>query len=70
MDIFDKYYSQADASPEDSMNDSYLTVILALKLVFAKSKLNSEDSEKTLESGLKELFDSGLIAERAKILED
>ena len=70
MDIFDHYYAQTDVPPENGMNDAYLTAFLALKLVIAKNKQNSEDSEKAFESGLKELFDSSLIAEREKILED
>ena len=70
VEIFDKYYAQADVLPDDPMNDAYLTMFLALKLVIAKSNQNSEDSEKTLESGLKELFDSNLIAEREIILVD
>ena len=44
IEIFDNYYAQVDVPPGDLMNDAYLTVFLALKLVI------SEESEKTLES--------------------
>ena len=68
MDCFDRYYAQTQEEPEECLEDAYLTALLALKLEFKKIIINSEDSVKTLEFGLKELFDSELIDMRERTL--